>query len=52
MASESRPDRTRTSQVADPVGGIRDHRLYIVPNSPFVDSVRERFEAIAAALPG
>ena len=51
-AMESGWERSRASEVAGAVfAGIRDNRLYIVPDSPFVDSVRQRFNTIAADLP-
>ena len=51
-ASEAGSERTHGTHAANAVfDAIRDQRLYIVPDSAFVDSVRERFEAIAAAFP-
>jgi NAD(P)-dependent dehydrogenase (short-subunit alcohol dehydrogenase family) len=47
--SSGRRDERRIADAA--FEGIRSRRLYIVPDSPYVGSVRERFDAIAAALP-
>jgi NAD(P)-dependent dehydrogenase (short-subunit alcohol dehydrogenase family) len=50
--SESSSRRVGTRQVADAAfAGIREQQLYIVTDSPFVETIRERFQAINAALP-
>jgi NAD(P)-dependent dehydrogenase (short-subunit alcohol dehydrogenase family) len=50
--SQSTSRRVWARQTADAAfDGIRDQQLYIVTESAFVDTVRERFDAIAAALP-
>ena len=45
--------RAHDSSIADAAfAGIRAQQLYIVPDSPFVGSVRTKLDAISASLPG